>query len=80
VTDNFQESVLESGAGTESSLPESSAKWSFINSWKVEPQSDDRPRELGVATANTASPSIRRSTARRRHQAMFKEWSQNRHD
>ncbi len=56
----------------------------FINGWRVAPQSSDRtPVRTPVHAADThdnASPSARRSTTRRRHQAMFKEWSQARHD
>jgi hypothetical protein len=65
-----------------SSLVDSSAasRWAFINGWQVEPQSDDRAPMFSAVAPETASPSARRSTARRKHQAMFKEWSQDRHD
>ena len=56
------------------------AHWSFINEWKVEPQSDDRPMMSAEVTPGGASPSAQRSTARRQHQATFKKWSQSRHD
>ena len=64
------------------SLPEPSAmpRWAFINDWQVEPQSDDRAPVFGAVASSTGSPSARRSTARRKHQAMFKEWSQDRRD
>ena len=66
-------------------VPDSSAtsRWAFINGWKVEPQSDDRVPVFGAvvsSTAPSASPAARRSTARRKHQLMFKEWSRERHD
>lgn len=56
------------------------SRWTFINSWKVEPQSEDRMPVLGDVAQSAASPSARRSTARRMHQAMYKEWSKERHD
>jgi hypothetical protein len=56
-------------------------RWTFINSWKVEPQSDDRIPAFGdVASSATTSASGNRSVARRRHQTMYKRWSQERHD
>ncbi|MDQ2921897.1 MAG: hypothetical protein M3R52_09855 [Acidobacteriota bacterium] len=86
VTDMLRQSVAENDAqtapSTAPSLPESSAslRWAFINGWKVESQSDDRAPMFGAVAPSTASPSARRSSARRKHQAMFKEWSQDRHD
>jgi hypothetical protein len=82
VTDIIKHSVAEGDAGTAPSLMESSATshWAFINGWKVEPQSDDRTPMFGAVAVSTASPSAHRSSARRKHQAMFKEWSQGRHD
>ncbi|MEP6569634.1 MAG: hypothetical protein ABJC10_07665 [Acidobacteriota bacterium] len=58
--------------------------WAFVNGWKVEPQSNDRPPPRpavvsAVAPIN-ASPSALRSTTRRKRQQKFKEWSQARHD
>jgi hypothetical protein len=69
-------------ANASSSLREASttSRWAFINSWKVNPQADDRAQAFGTVTTSDASPSARRSTARRKHQAKFKEWSQDRHD
>jgi hypothetical protein len=61
-------------------LPDAVARWAFINGWKVEPQSDDRKPVIGAVAQDTGSPSARRSTARRKHQAMFKAWSRERHD
>jgi len=55
-------------------------KSAFINQWQVEPQSDDRPPMFGAVAVNMASPPAGRSIARRRHQAMYKEWSKGRHD
>ena len=80
MTDVIKRSVAENDVGTLPTVPESSSHWSFINGWRVEPQSDDRAPVFGTVAPSTASPSARRSTARRQHQAMFKEWSQDRHD
>ena len=56
----------------------------FINGWKVEPQANDRPppqsRVLTEIATVDASPAAHRSTTRRKHQQMFKGWSQSRHD
>ena len=54
--------------------------WRFINSWRVEPQFNDRMQALGAAHSGSETESVRRSTARRRHQAMYKQWSRERHD
>lgn len=82
MTDILKQSVAESDAGVATSLLESSAgsHWAFINGWKVEPQSDDRTPVFGAVALSTASASAHRSSARRKHQARFKEWSQDRHD
>ena len=82
MTDIHKQSVAESDAGKATPLVESSAMshWAFINGWKVEPQSDDRRPMFGAVAHSTASPAAHRSSARRKHQAMFKEWSQDRHD
>jgi hypothetical protein len=82
VKDILKQSVAENDAGTPPSLPDHSAtsRWAFINGWKVEPQSDDRAPMFGAVAPGTASPSAHRSSARRKHQAMYKEWSQDRHD
>ena len=85
MADAFKQPVLENDAGsalaTAGSLPKTaSLRWGFINSWKVEPQSDDRPPVYGGVTPSTAAPAPRRSSARRKHQEMFKAWSQDRHE
>ena len=56
------------------------ARWGFINGWSVAPQADDRMQTAGAASVQTETASERRSTARRRHQAMYKQWSRERHD
>lgn len=72
--------------GTESGVPlatsdlPATGRWAFINAWKVVPQSDDRIPMLGSVVNSVAAPAVRRSIARRRHQAMHKVWSKGRHD
>lgn len=56
------------------------AHWAFINGWKVEPQADDRIPMFGSVANSATAPSVQRSMARRKHQAMHKAWSQERHD
>ncbi|HLO01134.1 MAG TPA: hypothetical protein VK208_21940 [Pyrinomonadaceae bacterium] len=68
--------------GDRISLTDSAAKlrWAFINSWQVEPQSEDRLPAFGTGAQAVASPPPTRSAVRRKHQQMFKQWSQARHD
>ena len=54
--------------------------WAFINSWKVEPQFNDRPPVERAVVPNSESASGVRSMTRRKQQARFKEWSQARHE
>ena len=56
------------------------ARWAFINDWRVEPQADDRMQASGQVARSSETASGRRSTTRRRHQAMYKQWSRARHD
>jgi len=82
VSDALKQSLAESEVVAATTLPESSDKlrWAFINGWKVEPQTDDRPPLVAKSASSAASRSVYRSSARRKHQAMFKAWSQERHD
>ena len=82
MTEILKQSVAERDVAMAPTLLESSARshWAFINGWKVEPQSDDRTPMFGAVAVSTVSPSAHRSSARRKHQAMFKEWSKDRHD
>jgi hypothetical protein len=73
-SDNNSAPALNSLASTAKS------RWTFINDSKVEPQSDDREPMFGAVAAGTTSLPAGRSSARRKHQAMYKEWSQSRHD
>lgn len=56
------------------------ARWEQLNPWLIEGQADDRMPMLGSAGNGNGSSSVRRSTARRTHQMMYKKWSQARHD
>jgi hypothetical protein len=61
--------------------PLDSGHWSFINTWQVQAQHDDRPPMNGfVPPRSGAIPAVRRAFARQRHQLMYKKWSKERHD
>ena len=55
-------------------------RWVLLNPWLSEGQPDDRTPMNGSVKDSGGTPSVQRSFARRRHQAMFKKWSQARHD
>ena len=55
-------------------------RWALLNPWLSEGQPDDRIPMNGSVKDIEGAPSVQRSFARRRHQAMFKKWSQARHD
>ena len=55
-------------------------RWTQLNPWLVEGQADDRTPMNGSVRDSGEAPSVQRSLARRSHQAMFKKWSQARHD
>lgn len=57
-----------------------SVRWTQLNHWLVEGQADDRTPMNGSVKDSGGPPSVQRSFARRSHQAMFKKWSQTRHD
>ena len=54
--------------------------WALLNPWLSEGQADDRIPMNGSVKDSGGPPSVQRSFARRSHQAMFKKWSQARHD
>jgi hypothetical protein len=54
--------------------------WALLNPWLSEGQQDDRTPMNGSVKDSGGAPSVQRSFARRSHQAMFKKWSQARHD
>ena len=55
-------------------------RWALLNPWLSEGQPDDRTPMNGSVKDSGGTPSVQRSFARRRHQAMFKKWSQARRD
>jgi len=55
-------------------------RWALLNPWLSEGQADDRTPMNGSVKDSGGTPSAQRSFARRSHQAMFKKWSQARHD
>ena len=55
-------------------------RWALLNPWLLEGQPDDRRPMNGSVTDSGGTASVQRSFARRSHQAMFKKWSQARHD
>ena len=57
-----------------------SIRWALQNPWLSEGQPDDRTPMNGSVKDGGGIPSVQRSFARRRHQSMFKKWSQARHD
>ncbi len=74
-------------SATSKSTPQSSqtasdeaARWTFINNWHVEEQSNDRPPVNGAISNDKAGRPGQRSQTRRMHQLNHKRWSQERHD
>lgn len=57
-----------------------SVRWAQLNPWLSGGQADDRTPMNGSVKDSGGAPSVQRALARRRHQAMFKKWSQARHD
>jgi hypothetical protein len=55
-------------------------RWAQLNPWLSEGQADDRIPMNGSVKDIGGTPSAQRAFARRIHQAMFKKWSQARHD
>ncbi len=53
---------------------------SFLNDWQVTPQYDDRKPILVMAQQLSGYAPADRSTARRGHQRMYRQWSGERHD
>jgi len=74
----MQHLILETPSQTQTEFD--SVRWGQLNPWLVEGQADDRTPMNGSVKDSGESPSVQRSFARRRHQAMFKRWSQARHD
>ena len=55
-------------------------RWAQLNPWLSEGQADDRTPMNGSVKNTGGAPSVQRAFGRRSHQAMFKKWSQARHD
>ena len=55
-------------------------RWAQLNPWLAEGQADDRTPMNGSVKDRGGTPPEQRAFARRSHQAMFKKWSQARHD
>lgn len=55
-------------------------RWAQLNPWLSEGQADDRTPMDGSVKNTGGTPSVQRAFARQSHQAMFKKWSQARHD
>jgi hypothetical protein len=54
--------------------------WAQLNPWLSEGQADDRIPMNGSVKDISGTSSVQRAFARRSHQAMFKKWSQARHE
>ena len=61
-------------------LKKSGTGRSFLNDWQVTPQHDDRTPTLVVSPQLSGYAPADRSTARRSHQRMYRQWSGERHD
>jgi len=57
-----------------------SIRWAQLNPWLTEGQADDRTPMNGAVKDAGGTPSVQRAFSRRSRQAMFKKWSQARHD
>jgi len=66
--------------GQRTSLVKSATHWSSMNKSQLEGQRDDRQQMNGSVAISEGSASVRRSSARRSHQSMYKKWSRDRHD
>jgi len=55
-------------------------RFAQLNPWLSGGQADDRTPMNGSVKDSGGAPSVQRAFARRHHQAMFKKWSQARHD
>ena len=74
----MQEPIVETDSPVQKEFD--SVRWRQLNQWLLEGQPDDRIPMNGSVKDSGGAPSVQRSFARRSHQAMFKKWSQTRHD
>lgn len=74
----MQETIVETDSQVQKEFD--AVRWEQQNPWLSEGQADDRIPMNGSVKDIGKAPSVQRSFARRSHQAMFKKWSQARHD
>jgi hypothetical protein len=74
----MQQTNVETPSQTQTEFD--SVRWAQLNPWLLEGQADDRTPMDGSVKDSGETLSGQRAFARRRHQAMFKKWSQARHD
>ena len=74
----MQETIVETHSQVQKEFD--AVRWEEQNLWLTEGQANDRIPMNGSVKDLGGAPSVQRSFARRSHQAMFKKWSQARHD
>ena len=74
----MQETIVETHPQIQKEFD--AVRWEEQNLWLTEGQANDRIPMNGSVKDIDGAPSVQRSFARRSHQAMFKKWSQERHD
>lgn len=74
----MQETIVETHSQVQKDFD--AVRWEEQNLWLSEGQANDRIPMNGSVKDIDGAPSVQRSFARRSHQAMFKKWSQERHD
>lgn len=74
----MQEPIVE--AHSQLQIEFDPVRWAQLNPWLSEGQADDRTPMNGSVKDSGETRSVQRAFARRSHQAMFKKWSQARHD
>ena len=74
----MQEPIVETHSQAQTEFD--SVGWTRLDQWLLEGQADDRIPMNGSVKESGGPPSAQRAFARRSHQAMFKKWSQARHD
>ena len=74
----MQELIVETDSPAQKEFD--SVRWAQLNPWLSDGQPDDRIPMNGSVIDSSRVPSEQRSFARRRHQTMFKKWSQARRE
>ena len=79
---NDEHIILGANNETDSPTPREfdPMRWAQLNPWLAEGQADDRTPMNGSVKDSGGTLPEHRAFARRSHQAMFKKWSQARHD